>query len=110
MKAIFTLCCFFAMLGADLHAQAAKPSSKPQALSSNSPQDHKMIMKIQEVLTSRDIPKGILIAFGYNQGHVTLIGSVEREEDKNLIEAKVKGIPGVQNVNSKIDVKPGVQI
>lgn len=108
MKAIFIFCCFFGMLGAVLHAQTANPASKQQPV--NSLQDHKMIMKIQEVLTSRDIPKGVLIAFEYHQGHVMLMGSVEKVEDKNLIEAKVKGIPGVQNVSSKIDVKPGVQI
>lgn len=115
MRQLF-LCCFLgsvSMLSAAPSSPTATKPAAPQSTTNQSSsnayttleQDEKMIRKIQEVITAKEISKGVYIAFEYRNGEVVLMGTVEKEDDKNKLEENVKAIPGIKKVDSKIVIK-----
>jgi osmotically-inducible protein OsmY len=67
--------------------------------------DREINKKIQDTLNSGWFSKGFQnVSFDVNNGNVTLRGSVDTLENKNKVEASVKKIDGVKQVNNQITI------
>lgn len=74
--------------------------------SANAPQgDQELTTKIRDSLHSIFSKKYDNVNVTVNSGIVTLTGAVASQDDKNALEEKVRGIPGVQSVNNQITIQ-----
>ena len=67
--------------------------------------DSRMAEQLQEALRNDPSNKYSNISVSVNEGYVTLKGSVANQNDKAALEQRVRGMPGVQNVNNQVTVK-----
>ena len=67
--------------------------------------DSRMAEQLQDALRSDPSNKFSNISVSVNEGYVTLKGSVANQNDKAALEQRVRGMPGVQNVNNQVTVK-----
>lgn len=71
--------------------------------------DQQLTSKIQDSIRSAFSNKYNNVNVSVNNGNVTLTGTVASQDDKNNLEQKIRGMPGVQNVTNQVTVQTQAQ-
>jgi len=86
--------------------QAQQGQQQPGMTSGQNQNPQQMGSKIQDSLHGTFSTKYNNVTASFNNGVVTLQGTVATQEDKNDLEQKVSKMDGVQSVNNQVTVQP----